>query len=139
MPPHPVRTERGLRQRRDDALRRMRRAEITAYVVAALSLGVYLAFGATTGEWVTYSDMVVGALIVAGLGYALGRRHHAWAGVALLVYLVLVSLLRILAEGRPPALLIVGIVGWLYYEGFQAAREYAALKNVQLEPTTPAA
>ena len=117
----------------------MRRAEITAYVLAGLSLAAYLGIGVSSGEWLNYSDMVVGAIIVAGLGYALGRRYRAWAGGALLAYLALVTVLRVVAEGRPPALLIVGIVGWFYFEGFQAAREFAALKHVQVEPTPPAA
>jgi hypothetical protein len=117
----------------------MRRAEIAAYITAGLSAVAYAAIGINSGGWVEYSDMIVGSAIVAALGYALGRRHRAWAAIGLMVYLILVTVLRILADGRPPALLIVGILGWLYFEGFQAAREYAALKGVQLEPSAPAA
>jgi hypothetical protein len=83
--------------------------------------------------------MAVGAVITAGLGYMLGWRYQSWAAAALIAYVLIVTALRILGGGRPPALLFVAVFLWLFYEGFQAAREYAALRDVQLEPSAPAA
>jgi hypothetical protein len=117
----------------------MHRAEIAAYVPAGLTAVIYFAMGFYAGQWENYSDFLAGTEVLGALGHALGQRHHAWAGMALIGYLLLVSVMRVVSEGRPPALLMIGVLGWLYFDGFQAAREFAALKDVQLEPRAPTA
>ena len=99
----------------------------------------YVGLAMSEDAWVAYLDMAAGAVLTAGLAYLLGWRHQSWAAGALIAYVLLVSALRILGAGRPPALLFVAIFLWLFYEGFQAAREYAALKDVHLEASTPTA
>jgi hypothetical protein len=47
-----------------------------------------------------------------------------------------IAAMRIVGGGRSPALVFVAVFLWLFYEGVRAAREYAALRDVHLEPTT---
>ena len=117
----------------------MRRAGIAAFVLAAMSTAGFVALALAENLWIPYIDMAVGAVITAALGYLIGWRHQSWAAAALIAYVLIVTAMRILGAGRPPALLFVAIFLWLFYEGFQAAREYAALRDVHLEPTAPAA
>ena len=79
----------------------MHRAEIAAYVPAGLTAVIYFAMGFYAGQWGNYSDLLAGTGVLGALGHALGQRHHAWAGIALIGYLLLVSVMRVVSEGRP--------------------------------------
>ena len=117
----------------------MRRAAIAAFVLAAISATGFVALALAEHLWIPYLDMAVAAVIPAGLGYLIGWRHQSWAAAALIAYVLIVTAMRILSGGRSPALLFVAVFVWLFYEGFQAAREYVALRDVPLEPTAPPA
>ena len=44
------------------------------------------------------------------------------------------AILQLVNRGRPPALIFVAIFAWIYGKAFPAAREYATLRVVPLEP-----
>lgn len=137
MPSHPVKTECGLQQRRDDALKLMRTAEWAAYFQGGLSIvvGVFLALQAE-GLSGGIETVLLGVVLVA-LGFAIGRKHNAIAAAALVAIVLGYAVLQLLAGGRPPALIVVAIFAWIYGKGYNAAREFASLRDVQLESTTP--
>lgn len=137
MPPHLPKTARGLTQRRADALRHLHVAEWAAYIQAALGLLVYVLFAVTGGDWSAPLETLIVALVAAGLGFGVGRRQSALAAALLVLIVLGVTVLRFVSGEHLPALIIVAIFVWLYGRGFLAAREYAALREMQVEPAAP--
>ncbi len=137
MPPHPPTTERGLAERRADAMRAMRRAEWGAYVQGALSIGLaVLAIVSDELPLDPISPTIIGIASIA-LGYALGRRHSAAAAAGLIVIVLGLALWRLIAGVRPPALIVVVLWVVMYNRAYNAAREYASLRDVQIAPSVP--
>jgi hypothetical protein len=132
------RTEAGLLQRRTDALSRMRTAERLAYFQAALAAIVYVLLAANTNDWTTPVNFLATGAIIAPLGWAVGRRHSAVAAACLVVLVLGLTVLQLASGGRSPAVIVVAIFAWKYGQAFNAAREYMALQNVQIEPVTGA-
>jgi hypothetical protein len=127
------RTEAGLRQRRADALARMRTAARLAYFHGGLLVIVYLMLGYSTGDWLTPANYLVTGLVVAGLGLALYWPRSAAAAAALVALVLGLTILQLVAGGRTPAILIVAIFAWKYGQAFYAAREYAALEDLAFD------
>ncbi len=138
MPPHPVTTERGLQRCRDDALRRMRKAEWAGYIQGVLSAFAYVVFAMIGGDWIGPVLMLIIGAVVASLGFAVGRKHSALAAASLVVIVLGLAVLQLISGGRPPALIFVVILAWIYGQGFNGARELAQLRDVQLEPESAA-
>ena len=126
-------TVQGLRARHAEALGVLRRAEWTAYLQGAIIL--MLAVGLiVSGSNVLYALLSgVAALLLAGLGYLVGRRHSAAAAAALVVLVLGAAIAQVIIGGRRPALLFVGIFAWIYGKAFSAAREYNELDSVLLD------
>jgi hypothetical protein len=139
MPSHPSRSPGGLRQRREQALRRMRRAEIATYIATVVSAGAYLFLAIPARNWFSVAETVLWAGAMAALAFALGHRHQAWAAATLIAFLIFGVIARTLAMGRPPFVLIVALLIYLYLSAYRAARDYMTLTSSPVEPGSPAA
>ena len=135
----PPRTERGLRERQREAERLMRRAEWAAYIQGALCGVAYLLVAINAHDWLTPIFLAVLGVVLAGLGYRVGRGHSAGAALVLVVIVLGGAVLQLVRGGRPPALIFVAVFAWIYGQAFGAAREHATLRVVPLEPEPPAA
>ena len=134
----PPRTERSLRERQAEAQRLMRRAEWAAYIQGGLCGIAYLLIAINARDWLTPLFVAVLGVVLAGLGYRVGRGHSAAAALVLVAIVLGGAVLQLVRGGKPPALIFVAIFAWIYGQAFTAAREYATLRVVPLEPEPPA-
>ena len=123
------RTQRGLDERRAVAQREMRRAAWLAYFVAVVNAGAgYLL--ADQAPSVARSLVPVGVgIVLAACGYALTRFQSRAAAVGLLVGTVAIIIARWVSMGRSGPL-IPGLVAlYVFWQGFEAASEWARLRD----------
>jgi hypothetical protein len=129
----PPLTERSLRERRLEALRRMRHAEWGSYVQASFGVLIYLFLAVSNNDWVDPLGILVVAIVLAGLGYAVGHHQSATAAVLLVVMVLGLAVIQVVEKGKPPALIFVAIFAYLYGKAYGAAREYGALEKVLID------
>jgi hypothetical protein len=129
----PPLTERSLRERRADALRRMRHAEWGTYVQGFLGILVYLYMAVSNQDWMAPISFLIVALVLVGLGYAVGQHQSATAAALLVMVTLGLAVIQLVERGRVPSLLVVGIFAYLYGKAFQAARQYGALERVLID------
>jgi ABC-type Mn2+/Zn2+ transport system permease subunit len=115
----------------------MRHAAWAAYFQGTLSFVIYIAFAIMAHDWVDPLYYAVLAVVLAGLGFGVGRRRSASAAAILVALVLGLAILQVVGGGRPPALIFVAIFAYIYGKAFSAAREYATLSVVPLEPVTP--
>lgn len=135
MPLDLPRTEAELRQRRTDALRRMRTAERIAYFQGAVVILLYLSL-AQQSDWLSSAYYLMMGCGLPGLGWAVGRRHRADAAAVLVVIVLGIIILQFVA-GAPTLSVLAAIFAWKYGQAFNAAREYATLAGLQFESAPP--
>lgn len=123
------RTQRGLNERRAAALGTMRRAARLSYVVAVLNLlaGYYLADGRPSAL-VALLPALTG-LALAVLGYSLTTWHSPWAAIGLLAGTVAVTVSRWMAMGRAGPIVPAVVALYIFWQGFEAAREWQRLRD----------
>jgi hypothetical protein len=108
----------------------MRTAERLAYFHATLAVGVYILLGMSGAGWSTPANFLATGLIIAPLGWAIGRRHSAIAAACLVALVLGLTVWQIASGGRSPSIIVVAIFAWKYGQAFNAAREYAMLQTV---------
>ncbi len=116
----------------------MRRAQWTAYIQASLAAVVSVIMAVQQRDAVLAAFYALLGSAVAILGWMVGRHRSALAAGLLLGLILGGAVYQLVIEERPPALLVVAIFAWIYGQALQAAREYATLQAVALEPDPPA-
>jgi hypothetical protein len=111
----------------------MRHAEWGSYVQASLGFLLYLWLAVSEGDWIGPLGILVVAIVLAGLGYAVGHHQSATAAVLLVVMILGLAVIQWFNRGKPPALLFVGLFAYLYGKAYGAAREYAVLERVLID------
>ena len=129
----PPLTERSLRDRRHEALRRMRHAEWGAYVQASIGVLTYIFLAVSGDDWVSPLGVLIVAIVLTGLGYAVGHHQSATAALLLVVMVLGLAVIQVVQRGKPPALLFVLIFAYLYGKAYRAAREHAELERVLID------
>lgn len=114
-------------------MRRMRHAEWGSYVQASLGLVLYVVLAVSNGSWIDPLAILLVALVIAGLGYAVGHHQSPTAAVLLVVMVLGLAVIQLIEQGKPPALIFVAIFAYLYAKAYSAAREYAALERVVID------
>ena len=114
-------------------MRRMRHAEWGSYVQASLGLLLYVVLAVSNGSWIDPIAILVVALVIAGLGYTVGRHRSPTAALLLVVMILGLAVIQLIEKGKPPALIFVAIFAYLYGKAYTAAREYAALEHVVID------
>ena len=123
------RTQRSLDERRAAAQREMRRAAWLAYFVAVVNAGAGYAL-ADQAPSVGRSLIPIGVgVVLASCGYALTKFQSRAAAAGLLVSTIAIIIARLISMGRAGPL-IPGIVAlYVFWQGFEAASEWARLRN----------
>lgn len=110
----------------DSEITRMRTGERLAYLQACLTLFAYVGLSVVNHNWFSSLQYLFVGFAFAGLGYAVGRRHSAWAAALLIVLVVTEMVLGIISVARPLTL-IIALFLWKYGQAFSAARKYARI------------
>jgi len=110
----------------------MRSAEKLAYWHSGLAALAYFLMANSHDNGYVRLSFLATAVFIAPLGWAIGRRQSAAAAAVLVTFVLGVTIWQIVS-GRTPAVLIVFLIAWRYAQAFNAAREYASLRDVTFE------
>ena len=107
----------------------MRRAGWLAYFLAALNtLAAYIAADQTPGIAVSLVSLGA-AFVLAACGYALAKFQSRAAAIGTLVCTIVISAARWVAMGRPGPLIPAIVALYVFWQGYEAASEWARLRN----------
>ena len=129
--------QRTWRVKVDQARDRLYYAWLGALLAGAISIVLLLWVAIDTGEWSLAAPFLGMAALTIGLGYGTLRGSQLAAG-AQLVNFVAGMILRWLETGRPGPLLIIGILAYVYVQGFRGAMDLAELRQNEPPPESPA-
>jgi ABC-type Fe3+-siderophore transport system permease subunit len=118
--------QREWHQAREQALQRMERAALAAYIGGSLGLLIFITIGLSDGDWRVVWSAVLGSALTVLLGWLVHWKRSQLASAILLINAAATLLLRVLLTGS-----FIPLVGflfvYLYFEGMRGAVDYAEL------------
>jgi hypothetical protein len=119
---------RAWHHRRELAIARMHYATLAAYLGGSLGILLFAWIGFDTSDWPAVAIYLAGSIVTVVLGFAVAKWRSQLATGALFINSVATLVLRLFETQRPGPL--IGLIfGYMYFQGFRAAMDYAEMEK----------